>query len=104
AGGDRSVRIWDLTTGTPLGEPLTGHTRRVWAVASAEVGGRPVAVTGAGDRAVRVWDLITASCLTTLALPDAAQCAHLVSDGTLLLGMGHEVIALSLEPVLRRRR
>lgn len=73
-------------------------------MASAEVGGRPVAVTGGGDCTVRVWDLITTTCLTALVLPYAAQCAHLVSDGTLLLGMGHEVIALSLEPVLRRLR
>jgi hypothetical protein len=33
AGWDRTVRVWDLATGAPLGEPLTGHTDRVHAVA-----------------------------------------------------------------------
>lgn len=31
---DARVRIWDLTTGTPVGDPLTGHTRAVGAVAT----------------------------------------------------------------------
>nr|WP_280353203.1 hypothetical protein [Nocardia abscessus] len=30
---DRTVRIWDPETGQPVGSPLTGHTRRVNAVA-----------------------------------------------------------------------
>jgi WD40 repeat protein len=51
------VRVWDLTTGTPLGDPLTGHTGEVSAVAAAEVDGRPVVISGSNDRTVRVWDL-----------------------------------------------
>jgi WD40 repeat protein len=47
-----------LTAGTPIGEPLTGHTGPVLAVATAVLpDGRPVAVTGGVDRTVRVWDL-----------------------------------------------
>ncbi|MEV6855422.1 hypothetical protein AB0M89_16660, partial [Streptomyces microflavus] len=38
---------------------LTRHTGAVNAVATAEVDGRPVAVTGSDDRTVRVWDLTT---------------------------------------------
>ncbi len=30
---DQTVRIWDATTGHPIGEPLTGHTGWVTAVA-----------------------------------------------------------------------
>ncbi|MEV5205694.1 hypothetical protein [Streptomyces sp. NPDC053720] len=56
---DGTVRVWDLTTGRPVGEPLTGHTSRVLAVATGVVDGRPVAVTGSGDKTVRVWDLTT---------------------------------------------
>ncbi|MFF1502342.1 hypothetical protein ACFVZR_21270, partial [Streptomyces sp. NPDC058316] len=57
--GDETVRVWDLTTGRPVGEPLTGHTDLVWAVATGVVDGRPVAVTGSDDETVRVWDLTT---------------------------------------------
>ncbi|MFJ1832111.1 hypothetical protein ACIOG9_47545, partial [Streptomyces sp. NPDC088178] len=56
---DETVRVWDLTTGRPVGEPLTGHTDSVCAVATGVVDGRPVAVTGSDDETVRVWDLTT---------------------------------------------
>ncbi|AZS76879.1 hypothetical protein DDE74_36620 [Streptomyces lydicus] len=58
-GWDQTVRVWDLTTGRPLGEPLTGHTERVHAVACTELDGLPIAVTGSSDHTVRVWDLTT---------------------------------------------
>ncbi|BAJ28278.1 MULTISPECIES: caspase family protein [Kitasatospora] len=56
---DETVRVWDLATGQPLGQPLTGHTANVLAVACTALDGRPVAVTTGVDRTVRVWDLAT---------------------------------------------
>ena len=56
-GVDGTVRVWDLASGRPRGEPLTGHTGPVSAVAVGEVDGRAVAVTGSDDGTVRVWDL-----------------------------------------------
>jgi WD40 repeat protein len=56
---DDTVRVWDLTTGIPIGDPLTGHTNTVAAVACTQLDGRPIAVTGSWDRTVRVWDLTT---------------------------------------------
>ena len=57
--GDNTVRIWDLTTGQPHGQPLTGHTDEVAAVACTMLDGRPVAITSSGDGTVRIWDLTT---------------------------------------------
>ncbi|MGW0588972.1 WD40 repeat domain-containing protein [Streptosporangium sp. NPDC002607] len=57
--GDGTVRVWDLTTRQPIGEPMTGHPEGVQAVAIGEVNGRPIAVTGGYDGMVRVWDLTT---------------------------------------------
>ena len=31
---DETVRVWDLATGTPVGDPFTGHRGRVRAIAS----------------------------------------------------------------------
>jgi WD40 repeat protein len=56
---DGTVRVWDLATGRPRGEPLTGHTGGVRAVAVGSVEGRAVAVSGSHDGTVRVWDLAT---------------------------------------------
>ncbi|MFF7734848.1 caspase family protein [Streptomyces sp. NPDC007984] len=59
AARDNTVRIWDLTTALPLGEPLSGHTAAVHAVECTELDSRPVAVTGSEDNTVRIWDLTT---------------------------------------------
>ena len=57
-GEDRTVRVWRLADGTPVGQPLTGHTGSVTAVAvGALPDGTPVAVSGGEDRTVRVWRL-----------------------------------------------
>ncbi|MFJ6621511.1 hypothetical protein ACIQOW_28550 [Kitasatospora sp. NPDC091335] len=58
-GEEGTVRLWDLATGEPVGEPMTGHTQLIRSVATAEPDGRPVAVSGGVDRTVRVWDLRT---------------------------------------------
>ena len=57
--GDKSIRLWDLTTGEPVGFPFTGHTDAVSAVVTAQLGGRTVVISGSWDKTVRVWDLAT---------------------------------------------
>jgi WD40 repeat protein len=64
ASRDATVRVWDLSTGTSIGDPLIGRTSAVYAVASMTLDGRPVAVTGNGDATVRVWDLSTGTPIT----------------------------------------
>ncbi|WP_328786353.1 WD40 repeat domain-containing protein [Streptomyces sp. NBC_00273] len=54
---DATVRMLDMATGLPVGEPLTGHEDSVRGLATAVLDGRPVAVTGSGDGTARVWDL-----------------------------------------------
>lgn len=56
---DDLKRVWDLTAERPAGNLLTGHTAKVFAVATTVVEGRPVAVTSSYDKTVRVWDRAT---------------------------------------------
>ncbi|HEX9035180.1 MAG TPA: hypothetical protein VF834_25340 [Streptosporangiaceae bacterium] len=56
---DRTVRVWDLASGIPVGQPFTGHAGPVRAVAAVDLDGRPIVVSGSDDRTVLVWDLAT---------------------------------------------
>jgi WD40 repeat protein len=61
--GDRTVRLWDLVTGDPVGGPMTGHTDEIEEVACTELAGRPIAVSVSRDETVRLWDLDTCRAL-----------------------------------------
>jgi hypothetical protein len=69
-GCDQLVRVWDLDTREPLGEPLAGHQGWVLAVAVGELGGQPIAVSGGLDDTVRVWDLAAGRPLVELLMLD----------------------------------
>ncbi|MGE3284749.1 MAG: hypothetical protein AB7J32_01450 [Pseudonocardia sp.] len=43
------MRVWDLATGAPVGQPFTGHTSGVSSVAVGQLDGHPVAVSGSQD-------------------------------------------------------
>jgi hypothetical protein len=55
---DRTVRVWDLATGRPVGELPIGDSE-VRAVATGVLRGRTVVVAGSRNGTVRVWDLAT---------------------------------------------
>ncbi|MER5345134.1 WD40 repeat domain-containing protein [Streptomyces mirabilis] len=97
-----SVRVWDLTTGQQT-RRFGHHSHTVRALAVARLKRRPHVVTAGDDRSVRVWDLTTGSCLTSHYLrAEASPSVAVTADGTVLLGVDHEVVALSLTPLMRR--
>jgi WD domain, G-beta repeat len=61
ASGDyRTVRLWDPTTGAPVGDPLRGHSGPVNAVAfGVDSHGRPLLASGGEDGTVQLWDPTT---------------------------------------------
>ncbi len=60
AGGDKTVRLWDMETRRCL-RVFEGHTKTVWRVAWNDDQRR--ALSGSDDGAARLWDIETGHCL-----------------------------------------
>ena len=54
---DKTIRIWDLETGTLTGEALLGHTGPVHAIAFSP--DSQFIVSGGGDKTTRLWSMQT---------------------------------------------
>ena len=81
------VRVWDLSTGEPVGPPITGHPGRVMELSCIPMpDGRAVILTGGlDDSTVGVWNLVTGepACPPLTGHKDgvgALDCA-ILSDG-----------------------
>jgi Caspase domain/WD domain, G-beta repeat len=98
-GDDGTVRVWDLASGAPRGEPLRGHEGWVSSVALGTLDGRPVVVSGGYDGTVRVWDgggaAVLSVCIrsgvSALAFAEPGAVAVAASLGLLLLQFEPEV-------------
>jgi hypothetical protein len=54
ASADSTVRLWDVATGQPHGQPLAGHTAEVYGVAFSPDGA--LLATASRDSTARMWN------------------------------------------------
>ncbi|WP_433450841.1 WD40 repeat domain-containing protein [Streptomyces sp. CA-142005] len=90
---DGSIRILAADGGERLAV-LDGHDAAVTDLAVLHQQGANRLVSTAQDLTVRVWDPLGGRLLARLSLPDVPHSAALGPDGTVVVGMGHEVLAL----------
>ncbi|MGW1895254.1 WD40 repeat domain-containing protein [Streptomyces sp. NPDC002004] len=93
---DGTVRTWDLTAGSQIAQPISAHEWGVNAVAVGIADGRRIIVTGGDDAALRLWDLATGEQVgRDVIFPWKVFAVTIASRGRIVVGFGHEVIALS---------
>jgi WD40 repeat protein len=90
---DHTVRIWDLSSGIPLGL-FSGHTGRITAVACAQLDGSPIAITGSSDRTVRTWDVRTRLQTNRIDLPSDAKAITGTPTGGIVAAFGWDIVLL----------
>lgn len=56
---DETLRFWDVATGQPIDEPLTGHKAPVWYVAFDPSDGGKILVSVDGNGTMLRWDAAT---------------------------------------------
>lgn len=56
-GDDDTLRLWDVNTGLPIGQPMQAHTRKITSLAFSPNGSR--IVSGSRDKTLRLWDTNT---------------------------------------------
>ena len=57
SGSDKTITLWDVATGQPLGEPLKGHTSYVYSVSFSPDG--KMLASGSDDHTIILWDVAT---------------------------------------------
>jgi WD40 repeat protein len=60
ASADNTIRLWDVASGQPRGEPLQGHTSDVWSVAFSPDGQTLASGSGSlNEGEIILWDVAT---------------------------------------------
>jgi WD40 repeat protein len=73
---DQTVRLWDIASGTELGNPMTGHAASVEGVAFSPDGS--YLASGSVDQSVRVWETVRRP--SSVAQLSNAICTFLAGD------------------------
>src|SRR6266436_90985 len=91
---DRTIRVWNATTGETVAGPFTGHTDWVRSVGFSPDGHH--IVSGSDDRTIRVWNATTGE---TMAGPFTGHTRPVLSVG--FSPDGHHIVSGSSDGTIR---
>jgi len=57
AGDDGAIRLWEIETGAPVGDPLRGHEGAVLSLYAGVIDGREVILSGSDDGTLKAWSI-----------------------------------------------
>jgi len=80
---DRTLKVWDLKTGSTL-RTLEGHAGAVYGVAVAADGKR--AISASYDKTLKVWDLESGLVLATFTADASLYCCTFADSHKILAG------------------
>ncbi|KAH9001126.1 WD40-repeat-containing domain protein, partial [Lactarius akahatsu] len=86
---DRTIRVWDSTTGETVAGPFTGHTDSVRSVAFSP-DGRCIA-SGSHDGAIRLWSVTTRRA-ETIGDADFTDDSVINDEGWICGGAGELIV------------
>jgi WD40 repeat protein len=92
---DKTIRLWDVATSQPIGQPLTGHTDYVASVAFSPDG--KTLASGSWDKTIRLWDVATGKSISqplTGHTDDVGSVAFSPDGKTLASGSWDKTIRL----------
>lgn len=85
---DKTVRIWEETTGKCV-QVLKGHTSGVYGVVELYDG---TLLSGSDDGTIREWDINTGECVSTCQLKHRIRSMRELRDGSIVTsGRGGEI-------------
>lgn len=83
---DPTIREWDTSTWTQVGDPWTGHTDGITAI-TVNFGGTVVA-SASRDNHVRLWQLSDRRTIAIFKHSDSVNCVSFLTDGRHILSGG----------------
>ena len=88
------MRLWDPVTAAPVGDPLTGHTDRMNAVAAVPLPDRrTLLATGSWDQTVRLWNVDSGQVVRVFGLGFVVDAVAAI-DGVLIAGGAPGLVAV----------
>ncbi|MFI6014019.1 caspase family protein [Streptomyces sp. NPDC051243] len=88
---DNAVRIWDLRTGQPIGQPMIGHSKPACSVSCGTLENYPVAITSSTDQSIRIWDLNSRRSIGVIHAPGASEARLIDGTDRLAVAFGSDV-------------